>query len=81
MDLADEDFDFLTNEDKDFVQTLRRRFHDDFAQREADGRAYPCFFGPIALARILRAVDGNVEKACEWFQAQSFRAGCGRSFA
>ena len=70
MAVADDDFEFLTDADRDFVRTLRRRFHDEFAAREADGRAYRCFFGPIALARILRAVDGDVEKACEWFQAR-----------
>ena len=69
MASADEDFECLTDDDKDFVRTLRRRFQEEFSRREADGRAYPCFFGAIALARILQAVDGNVEKACEWFQA------------
>ena len=65
----DEDAEFLTSEEKDFVRTLRQRFHEEFDSREANGRAYRCFFGAIALARILHAVDGNVEKACEWFQA------------
>ena len=61
--------DFLSREEKEFVVTVQEKFHEEFAARKAQGKAYPCLLGSVALARILRAAEGNVEKACEWFQA------------
>ncbi|CAJ1374230.1 unnamed protein product [Effrenium voratum] len=61
--------DFLSREEKEFVVTVQEKFHEELAARKAQGKAYPCLLGSVALARILRAAEGNVEKACEWFQA------------
>ena len=60
--------DFLTEEEKKFVESIRQKFSNELTSREAEGKAYPCFFGSVALARILAAVEGNVEKAEEWFE-------------
>ena len=60
--------DFLTEEEKKFVESIRQKFSNELTSRETEGKAYPCFFGSVALARILEAVEGNVEKAEEWFE-------------
>ena len=60
--------EFLSKEELGFVATVREKFSSDLAAREALGKAFPCFFGSVALARIFQACENETEKACEWFQ-------------
>lgn len=61
--------DFLTAEEKSFVLVIREQFRDELTTRREQGKAFSCFFGSVAIARILQAVDGHTDKAIEWFQS------------
>jgi len=50
------------------AKALRANFEEEFSRREAEGRAHPCFFGDVALVRILRGNEDNVEQATRWFK-------------
>mmetsp|Transcript_44991 Transcript_44991/g.101241 ORF Transcript_44991/g.101241 Transcript_44991/m.101241 type:complete len:774 (-) Transcript_44991:75-2396(-) len=57
-----------TNEEKELIAKLRHRFQDEFKRREDEGRAWSCFFGDIALTRVLRGNDGFLVPATQWFE-------------
>jgi len=46
---------------------LRETFKDEFERRRLTGTLHDCFFGDLALARVLRGNGGELQAAKEWF--------------
>eukprot|EP00747_Dinoflagellata_sp_TGD_P051232 gnl/TRDRNA2_/TRDRNA2_147223_c0_seq1.p1 gnl/TRDRNA2_/TRDRNA2_147223_c0~~gnl/TRDRNA2_/TRDRNA2_147223_c0_seq1.p1 ORF type:complete len:721 (+),score=105.47 gnl/TRDRNA2_/TRDRNA2_147223_c0_seq1:14-2176(+) len=65
---AETDCDWLPKEEKDLIAQLRARFAEELTKREAEDRAYPCFFGDVFLLRVLKAVDSDLGSAIAWFE-------------
>lgn len=54
-------------EEKEQISKLRSAYQEEFAKREAEGRDHSCFFSELALARVLRGNDGDLEQAKKWY--------------
>jgi len=50
------------------ISKLKERFAEAFSAREKAGLLHPCFFGDLAIARVLRGNDGSLSMAIKWFQ-------------
>jgi len=52
----------------ELVGQLRARFSEPLAKRDAEGLTWPCFFGDMALTRVVRGNEGSLEAAATWFE-------------
>lgn len=50
------------------IRKLRDKFKEEFSKRKSDGRDFPCLFGDLALTRVLRGNDDNLDNAMDWFR-------------
>lgn len=57
-----------TEKEKLQIAKLRERFQEAFSLREQAGLLHPCFFGDLAIARVLRGNDGSLSMAIKWFE-------------
>lgn len=58
-----------SSEELELIGKLRSEFEAEFKRREAEGLDHPCLFGEIALLRVLRGNDGDLEKSIAWFRS------------
>lgn len=50
------------------IGQLRLRFEEEFMLRELRGCLFPALFGDVALTRLLKQHNLDLELACSWFQ-------------
>lgn len=66
---AHKDSDSLPNAaELDLIEQIRNAVPDELQRRKSIGLDYPCLFGDVALARVLRGCGGDVDQAQTWFK-------------
>jgi len=68
----EDETEFANEAEQQLISILKTIFHELFEKREKAGTLWPCFFGDIALTRILRGNGGVLRAAGEWFGSMCF---------
>lgn len=60
--------DLPSEKEQQQIAKLKERFTEAFTARETAGLLHPCFFGDLAIARVLRGNDGSLSMSVKWFE-------------